>query len=136
MADRILAATAVAAAVAGLVAEAAAAAKAVVDRILAAAAAAAAAGLVAEAAAAAKAVVDRSLAAAAVAMGSCPWSLFSSSAFQSSGAVTPLDGRTVHVARPSVHRPATVLLTVARHDVQSTPDQASSTAAEVPEEEG
>ena len=35
-----------------------------------------------------------------------------------------LSGWTVHVARPSVHRPATEMLTVARHDVQLTPDQA------------
>ena len=47
-----------------------------------------------------------------------------------------LSGWTVHVARPSVHRPATEMLTVGRHDVQLTPDQASSTAAEAREVDG
>ena len=44
-----------------------------------------------------------------------------------------LSGWTVHVARPSVHRPATEMLTVARHDVQLTPDQAERRAAEARE---
>ena len=47
-----------------------------------------------------------------------------------------LSGWTVHVARPSVHRPATEMLTVARHDVQLTPDQAERRAAEAREVDG
>ena len=42
----------------------------------------------------------------------------------------------VHVARPSVHRPATEMFTVARHDVQLTPGQAERRAAEAREVDG